>query len=49
MPGLDNRATTLDARSSSVDLLKNLQITTGKSVASPYFSANEFAFAYAKA
>ena len=39
----------LEARSRSGTLLKKSQNITAKSVLSPFFAANDFAFAYAKA
>ncbi len=49
MTGLDNDSTRLMREAELEYFLKLLQTLTGKSVASPYFTANDFAFAYAKA
>jgi len=39
----------IEPRSESPELSQKLETLTAKSVASPYFAANDFEFAYAKA
>jgi hypothetical protein len=49
MIGLDSRCIALRCLAELGYFLKLLQTITAKTVASPYFAANDFAFAYAKA
>ncbi len=47
MTGLDNNCRKLMCEAELEYFFKLLQTLTGKSVASPYFAANDFDFAYA--